>query len=406
MGILELIRVSLRAILINKTRAVLTMLGIIIGVASVIVMLAIGESTKTGITSNISGMGSNLIMISPKAKEQVGLRSDVNSLQSLIINDYTTIKSNVSLVRLVSPIVTGSGQIIYGSNNWKATLYGVAPEYTDIRSLQVEEGSMFTEYDVRTSSKVAVLGRTVVDNLFPYGPNPIGQTVRFNNIPFKVVGILETKGMSTFGQDQDDIVLSPYTTVQKRILGITYLHSIYGSAVKEEKAEEAALNITNLLAENHKISSKDNYDFEVSSQKELIETFSSITEMLTLLLVTIASISLVVGGIGIMNIMYVSVKERTREVGLRLAVGGRGVDILRQFLMESVFISFTGVIIGIVIGTLVSFLIGAILGWQVVIPPISVVISFGVCTLTGVFFGWYPAKKAAGMDPIQALRYE
>lgn len=406
MDFIQLIKISFKAILINKVRALLTMLGIIIGVCSVIVMLTVGESSKKGITSNISDMGSNLIMISPKSNVQTGVRLDASATQSLLIEDCRAIEQQVALINAVSPIVSGSGQAIYGASNWKVTLFGSAPEYLLIRNLKVADGVMITDYDVKTNAKVAVIGRTVLENLFPYEANPIGKTIRFNSVPFKVIGILEAKGVSTFGQDQDDIIIAPYTTVQKRILGINHLHSIVASAISEGAAEQAVKQVVDILKDNHKIQDGKENDFEVSSQKELIDTFSSITEMLTLLLVTIASISLVVGGIGIMNIMYVSVKERTREIGLRLAVGGRAVDILRQFLMESVFISFTGGLIGIVCGVLISLLVGHIVGWQVVIPPQAILISFAVCTLTGVFFGWYPARKASGLDPIQALRYE
>lgn len=406
MGIIELIRISFKAILINKMRAFLTMLGIIIGVSSVIIMLAIGESAKLNITSYISDMGSNLIAVTPKSTIQSGVRPDATSMQTLTMQDYIALETETDLMNHVSPMVTGAGQVIYGSKNWKTTMYGISTNYLDIRILKIRQGTMFSDFDVRTSAKVAILGSTVVKNLFPEEKNPIGQMVRFNNTPFKIVGILDAKGSNTFGQDQDDLILAPYSTVQKRILGITYFHHFMGSAISEEKAEEAVAEVTEILADNHKIRKGEEYDFEVSSQKELIDTFSSITDMLTLLLVTIAAISLIVGGIGIMNIMYVSVKERTKEIGLRLAVGARAIDILKQFLYESLIISFTGGFIGITIGLTLTFAIGLVLDWQIVVPLVSIVIAFSVCTATGIFFGWYPAKKASELDPIQALRYE
>jgi putative ABC transport system permease protein len=351
-------------------------------------------------------MGSNLITVRPGASVQGGVRMDPSSMQTLVMKDYISLNEKVSSINKVSPLVTGSGQLIQGANNWPSTLYGVSPEYLDIRILKVEKGSMFSDDEVKASAKVAIIGETVVKNLFPNGDNPVGKTIRFNSIPFKIIGVLEAKGQNTFGQDQDDIVLAPYTTVQKRILAINYYHSIVASAVSESQAATAVEQIREVIADNHKIAKGEEYDFEVSSQQELIETFSSITEMLTLLLVAIAAISLVVGGIGIMNIMYVSVKERTKEIGLRLAVGGRAKDIMKQFLYESVIISFTGGIIGILFGLSITLAITSIFDWQVIVTPKSMLIAFGVCTVTGIFFGWYPARKASQLDPIQALRYE
>ncbi len=405
MNFLNLIKIAWKAILLNKTRAMLTMLGIIIGVASVIAMLAIGEGSKESIKKNISSMGANLITIRPGAGMMGGVRSDPSSMQTLTLNDYKTLKTQTHYIKNISPIVNGSGQSIAGSNNWPTTIYGASPEYLSIRDWSVEKGSMFTEDDIESYAKVAVIGKTVQENLFP-NEDPIGKMIRFKNIPFKVIGILKEKGENTFGQDQDDIIIAPYTAVQKRILAQKYLQSIVASSISEDDSEAAVNEITTIMEKQHNIKERDDNDFNVSSQQEIISTFSSTSEMLTVLLVAIASISLIVGGIGIMNIMYVSVKERTKEIGLRMAIGAKGKDILLQFLIESVLISITGGILGVFIGLGATFAIKQFAGWPVSITMSSIVISFAVCTITGVFFGWYPARKAAQSDPINALRYE
>ncbi|MFT3920782.1 ABC transporter permease [Cloacibacterium sp.] len=405
MNFSNLIKIAWKAILLNKTRAMLTMLGIIIGVASVIAMLAIGEGSKESIKKNISSMGANLITIRPGAGMMGGVRSDPSSMQTLTLNDYKTLKTQTHYIKNISPMVNGSGQSIAGSNNWPTTIYGASPEYLSIRDWSVEKGSMFTEDDIESYAKVAVIGKTVQENLFP-NEDPIGKMIRFKNIPFKVIGILKEKGENTFGQDQDDIIIAPYTAVQKRILAQKYLQSIVASSISEDDSEAAVNEITTIMEKQHNIKEGDDNDFNVSSQQEIISTFSSTSEMLTVLLVAIASISLIVGGIGIMNIMYVSVKERTKEIGLRMAIGAKGKDILLQFLIESVLISITGGILGVFIGLGATFAIKQFAGWPVSITMSSIVISFAVCTITGVFFGWYPARKAAQSDPINALRYE
>ena len=405
MNFLNLIKIAWKAILLNKTRAMLTMLGIIIGVASVIAMLAIGEGSKESIKKNISSMGANLITIRPGAGMMGGVRSDPSSMQTLTLNDYKTLKTQTHYIKNISPIVNGSEQSIAGSNNWPTTIYGASPEYLSIRDWSVEKGSMFTEDDIESYAKVAVIGKTVQENLFP-NEDPIGKMIRFKNIPFKVIGILKEKGENTFGQDQDDIIIAPYTAVQKRILAQKYLQSIVASSISEDDSEAAVNEITTIMEKQHNIKEGDDNDFNVSSQQEIISTFSSTSEMLTVLLVAIASISLIVGGIGIMNIMYVSVKERTKEIGLRMAIGAKGKDILLQFLIESVLISITGGILGVFLGLGATFAIKQFAGWPVSITMSSIVISFAVCTITGVFFGWYPARKAAQSDPINALRYE
>ncbi len=406
MNIKNLFRIAWKAILLNKTRAMLTMLGIIIGVASVIAMLAIGEGSKKSIRENLSKMGTNMLNIRPGAGMMGGVRMSASEMQSLKLTDYEALKKEGTLLKHVSPVVSGSGQAVVGANNAPTSIYGVNLEYLSIREWSVAEGTMFGQDEIDNFSKVAVIGQTVKENLFAAGENPIGQTIRFKNIPFKIIGVLTEKGESNFGQDQDDIIIAPYTTVQKRILAQTYLQSIVASAVSEEKSEEAVNQVKSILEKTHNIAPDQANDFNVFSQQELISTFSSTSEMLTVLLVAIASISLIVGGIGIMNIMYVSVKERTREIGLRMAIGAKGKDILMQFLIESVLISITGGVIGVFIGLLATFVVSNFVGWPVSITLYSIVISFLVCTITGIFFGWYPARKASELDPITALRYE
>ena len=405
MNLNNLFRIAWRAILLNKTRTLLTMLGIIIGVGSVITMLAIGEGSKKSIKENISKMGTNMLNIRPGASMFGGVRNNTD-MQSLKMTDYLALKNEATLLKYITPVISGNGQAIVGANNWPTSIYGVNTEYLPIREWAVEQGAMFGQDEIDKLSKVAVIGRTIQKNLFPDGDSPIGQTIRFKNIPFKIIGILAAKGESNFGQDQDDIIIAPYTTVQKRVLAQTYLQSIVASAITEEEAENAVNQVKTILERTHNIAQDQENNFNVFSQQELISTFSSTSEMLTILLVAIASISLIVGGIGIMNIMYVSVKERTKEIGLRMAIGAKGKDILAQFLIESVLISITGGVVGVVLGLLATYVVKAFIGWPVSITFYSIVLSFLVCTITGVFFGWYPARKASDLEPITALRYE
>lgn len=406
MNFLNLIIIAWKAIKLNKARSLLTMLGVIIGVASVITMLAIGEGSKASIKSDISSMGANMITVRAGAGKRGGVRMSRGDMETLTLEDLAAIQNKSTLITAISPQITAGGQVINGANNWPTSLYGVGPEYVDIKIRKVSSGSMFTNREVKSFSKVVVIGQTVVDNVFPDGENPIGKTIRFNKIPFKVIGVLETKGENTFGQDQDDIMLSPYTTVQKRILAVTHIESILLSAKSETDAEAAVTEVTAIMKDRHAIKDGAENDFNVFSMDELITMVSSTSEMLTLLLVSISSISLLIGGIGIMNIMYVSVKERTREIGLRLAVGGNENDILFQFLIEAFLISVTGGLIGVFLGIGVTKLVGNVLDWPTIITSYSILLSFFVCAITGVFFGYYPAKKAAALDPIQALRYE
>ena len=409
----NLFKIALRAIAANKMRSFLTALGIIIGVASVIAMLAIGQGSKKSIQENIAQMGSNMIMINPGAdRGPGGVRQDASSMETLKLTDYQSLKDECNYISAISPVVNKSGQFIFGNNNAPSTIYGVNTDYLTIRQLSVDDGEMFTDEDIKASAKVCVLGQTVVDNLFPDGSDPIGRVVRFNSIPFRVIGVLKKKGYNTMGMDRDDLVLAPYTSVMKRILAQTYLGSINCSAITEGLTDKATDEITTILRRNHKLKDAtdtqeaDDDDFNIRSQEELASMMNSTTDMMTILLGCVAGISLIVGGIGIMNIMYVSVTERTREIGLRMSVGARGVDILNQFLIEAILLSVTGGIIGVIIGVGSSYAIKFVAHWPIYIQPWSIVMSFAVCTFTGVFFGWYPAKKAAQLDPIEALRYE
>ena len=402
----NLFKIALRALNNNKLRAFLTMLGIIIGVASVITMLAIGQGSKKSIQAQISEMGSNMIMIHPGADMRGGVRQDPSAMQTLKLTDYESLRDETSFLAAVSPNVSSSGQLIAGNNNYPSSVSGVGTDYLEIRQLSVDNGEMFSEADIQSSAKVCVIGKTIVDNLFPGGEDPVGRIVRFNKIPFRVVGVLKSKGYNSMGMDQDDIVLAPYTTVMKRLLAQTYLQGIYASALTEDMTDYATDEISTILRRNHKLKASDNDDFTIRSQEEIASMMDSTMTTLTILLGSVAGISLLVGGIGIMNIMYVSVTERTREIGLRMSVGARGIDILNQFLIEAIMLSVTGGIIGVLLGVGISLGIQSLAHLPVVIEPWSIIMSFAVCTFTGVFFGWYPAKKAARLDPIEAIRYE
>lgn len=402
----NLIKIAVRALANNKLRGFLTMLGIIIGVASVITMLAIGQGSKRSIQAQISEMGSNMIMIHPGADVRGGVRQDASAMETLKLQDYEDIVNETRFVSAVSPSVNSSGQAIYGANNAPTTVYGISPDYLEIRRYKVEDGDMFTEQDIQTAAKVCVVGKTVVDNLFPDGSNPVGKVIRFQKLPFRIVGVLESKGYNSMGMDQDDLILAPYTTIQKKVLAITHLQGITCSALKEEYTDQAIDEISEILRRNHKLKESDDDDFTIRSQQELSTMLTSTTDMMTVLLAAVAGISLLVGGIGIMNIMYVSVTERTREIGLRMSIGAKGIDILAQFLIESILISVTGGLIGVVFGVGAALVVNGVAHFPIYIQPWSVVLSFAVCTVTGVFFGWYPAKKAAQLDPIEAIRYE
>ncbi len=408
----NLFKIAIRAIAANKMRSFLTALGIIIGIAAVITMLAIGQGSKASIKANIAEMGSNMIMISPGADMRGGVRQDASSMETLKQADYQSIKDECNYISAISPTVNSSGQWINGNNNTQSSIYGVNQDYLTIRQLKVADGEMFTDTDIKAASKVCVLGQTVVDYLFPDGSDPIGKVVRFNSIPFRVIGVLQKKGYNSMGMDQDDLVLAPYTTVMKRILAQTYLGGIVCSAITEQASQPAQDQISEILRRNHKLkdatetTEADDDDFNIRSQEEISSMMNSTMSTITILLGSVAGISLLVGGIGIMNIMYVSVTERTREIGLRMSVGARGIDILNQFLIEAILLSVTGGIIGVILGVSLSLGLNSFLHIATQIEPWSIIMSFAVCTITGVFFGWYPAKKAARLDPIEAIRYE
>jgi putative ABC transport system permease protein len=382
------------------------MLGIIIGVASVITMLAIGQGSKISIQNQISEMGENMIMLRPGTGMMGGVRQSSSDMQTLKMEDYKAIKDQVSYISEISPSVNSSGQFIFGPNNYPSSITGVNADYLDIRKLDIDEGTIFDDQQIKAAAKVCVIGQTIISNLFPNGEDPVGQVIRFNKIPFTVIGTLKAKGYNSMGQDQDDIVLAPYTTVQERILAITYIQGIYASATTEGVTQKAIAQMTSILRANHKLKADADDDFNIRSQEELSSMMTSTSDMMTILLACIAGISLFVGGIGIMNIMYVSVKERTREIGLRMSIGAKGKDILAQFLIEAVLISFTGGIIGVVLGIGASLIVKYAVSWPISIQLYTVFLSFLVCSITGIFFGWYPAKNASELDPIEALRYE
>ena len=406
MNLANLFKIALKALGNNKFRGFLTMLGIIIGVAAVITMLAIGQGSKKSIQAQISEMGSNMIMIHPGGERRGGVRLSADDMETLKIEDLEDIRSQASFVTYVSPAVNSSGQAIYGANNTPTTVYGVNRDYLEIRRYRVEDGEAFTDRDIQTAAKVCLVGKSVVDELFPDGQNPVGKVIRFGSIPLRITGVLESKGYNSMGMDQDDLIIAPYTTIQKRILAITHLQEIVCSALAEEYTEQAIEEITSILRDNHRLKPADEDDFSIRSQQELSSMMTSTTDMMTVLLAAVAGISLLVGGIGIMNIMYVSVTERTREIGLRMSIGAKGRDILAQFLIESILISVTGGLIGVVFGIGAAFLVNILASYPIYIQPWSVILSFAVCTVTGVFFGWYPARKAASLDPIEAIRYE
>lgn len=406
MNTTNLLKIALRALANNKLRGFLTMLGIIIGVASVITMLAIGQGSKRSIQAQISEMGSNMIMIQPGADMRGGVRQDASAMETLKLQDYEDIVNETRYVSATSPSVNSSGQAIYGANNAPTTVYGISPDYMEIRRYEVEDGDMFSDQDVQTAAKVCVIGKTVVDNLFPGGENSVGKVIRFQKLPFRVVGVLKSKGYNSMGMDQDDLILAPYTTIQKKVLAITHLQGITCSALKEEYTDQAIDEISEILRRNHRLRETDDDDFTIRSMQELSTMLTSTTDIMTTLLAAVAGISLLVGGIGIMNIMYVSVTERTREIGLRMSIGAKGMDILAQFLIESILISVTGGLIGVLFGVGAALIVNVVAHFPIYIQPWSVLLSFVVCTVTGVFFGWYPAKKAAQLDPIEAIRYE
>ncbi len=407
MSFINLMKVAIKAIMNNKFRSFLSMLGIIIGVAAVIVMMAIGQGSKMSIRENISAMGTNIIMIRPGAdKGMGGVRQDPSSMQTLKVDDYEALRKETKYVSYISPEVTASGQAINGNNNTSTTLYGESAEYLSIKQWEIVSGNEFTDEDIKKSAKVCLIGKTVKDELFGENVDPVGKMIRFKSIPFRVIGVLKSKGYSSFGMDQDNLIITPYTTVMKRVTAQTWLSSINCSALTEEMTDDAIEELTTILRQEHKLKDDAEDDFTIRSQQEMMETMSSTMDTVTLILVVAAAFSLLVAGIGIMNIMLVSVTERTKEIGLRMSVGARGIDISNQFLIESIIISVTGGVLGIILGASLSMGANYLFALPTSIPMWSIVVSFIVCTIIGVAFGYFPARKAARMDPIEAIRYE
>lgn len=406
MNISNLLKIALKALNNNKLRCFLTMLGVIIGVGAVIAMLAIGQGSKNSIKAQISEMGSNMIMIFPGTEQRGGVRQSSSDMQTLKPSDYEAIASQAETIADITPTVSSSGQWVYGNNNYPSQAQGVNSQYLAIRQRSVAEGEMFTEHEIKSAAKVCVLGRTLVENLFPDGADPIGKVVRFGQIPLTVIGVLDEKGYNTMGQDQDDLALVPYSTVMKRILATDYLQGIQASAADESQTDRTIAEITDILRTQHKLRDDEENNFTIRSMQELAEMISSTSSMMTVLLAAVAGISLLVGGIGIMNIMIVSVTERTREIGLRMSIGATGRDIMMQFLIEAVIISVTGGLLGILLGAISTWMISIFAHWPVAISSASVILSFMVCTVIGIIFGFYPAAKASNLDPIEAIRYE
>ncbi len=408
MNILNLIKVSISAVASNKMRSFLSTLGIIIGVAAVITMMSIGQGSKESIRQELSTMGTNLLTVRPGADQgHGGVRLDPSAMQTLKMPDYERIAAERKFVRYVSPEVTASGQVVYGNNNTTSTMYGESPEYLDIKLWKVEQGVCFTEEDIKKASKVCVVGKTIVDELFGEGADAVGKTIRFKSIPMRIVGVLKSKGYNSWGMDQDNVIIAPYSCVMKRIAAQTYFSSIVCSALTEELSDVAIDEIKGILRENHKIkdTSGDSDDFTIRSQAEMMQTLSSTMDTVTLILGIAAGFSLLIAGIGIMNIMLVSVTERTKEIGLRMAVGATGFVISVQFLIESIVISMTGGIFGVLLGMGASSLL-SLAGMPSIIPTWSIILSFCVCVAIGIIFGYIPARKAANMDPIEAIRHE
>lgn len=405
MNIRNILKVALRSMGRNKMRSFLTMLGIIIGVGAVIAMMAIGQGAQYNIEQQIATLGTNVLLIFPGSSNQGGVRGGMGSMTSLTANDLDAIKTQCPSVSVAAPVIRTGGQVVFGEQNWGTSIMGSNPEYFTIRSWPIAYGQFFTEADVRGATKVCVLGQTVADHLFK-GGNAVGSVIRVKKMPFRVVGVLSPKGQSAQGSDQDDIVVAPYTTVQKKLMGVTYLGSIMLSAMSDQAMTDAQNEITDLLRVRHKIQPWEDADFTVRSQTEIASAAEATTQVLTILLASIASISLLVGGIGIMNIMLVSVTERTREIGIRMSIGARGRDILFQFLVEAVVLSMAGGLIGVLLGIGSSLLISNLAGWPTLVSSSSIGLAFLFSAAVGIFFGFYPARKAAQLNPIDALRYE
>ncbi|HSP64411.1 MAG TPA: ABC transporter permease [Pyrinomonadaceae bacterium] len=407
MDLLMIIRVAFRALVRNKMRAALTMLGIIIGVSAVIAMVSIGQGAQASVQAQIESIGTNLLFVSAGAQNVGGVRSGTGDTgtNTLTVEDLDAIKREVPSVSMVTPSVNARSQLVSGNANWNTSVTGVSEQYPDVRKWTVQSGAFFTDADVRTAARVIVIGQTVGDNLFP-GADPVGQTLRVMNLPFRVVGVMARKGQDQQGRDQDDVSFAPYTTVQKKVLGSPRLQVAYVSAISQDATYTAQSQITELLRQRHKLSANEPDDFSVRNMTDIADAANATSNTMTILLACIAGVSLLVGGIGIMNIMLVSVTERTREIGIRMAIGARSSAVRSQFLIESIVLSLTGGMFGIVLGIIVSLAIPKMLGWPTLVSTMAIVGSAIFSVAVGVFFGYYPARKAAALDPIEALRYE
>jgi putative ABC transport system permease protein len=406
MNILNIIKISYRSLGRNKLRSFLTMLGIIIGVAAVIAMLAIGQGASNAVKEQIAGLGTNMVIVFPFASTQGGVHYQAGTTSRLKESDVAAIREQCPAVEYVTPITRVVTQIIAGTENWRTNVFGAYPNYEKIRNWPVASGSYFSEQDERDAAKVCLVGQTVAKNLFGDGSVPIGETIQIRNLPFKIIGVLSPKGQNSNGDDQDDIVIAPFSTVQKKLQGTIYAGAIFASAISSAAVGAASEEITQLLRDKHKLTPEDPNDFTVRTQTEIASTADATTKTMTVLLASIAGISLIVGGIGIMNIMLVSVTERTREIGIRMAVGARGGDVLTQFLIEALTLSFAGGLIGIILGVATSQFVSNLQKWPIIISPQSIGLAFAFAAMIGIFFGWYPARKAANLNPIDALRYE
>ena len=408
MNVLMIIRIAFRALARNKSRAALTMLGIIIGVSAVIVMVSIGQGAQATVQAQIEGMGTNLLFVSAGAQNVGGVRGgagDSNTGSQLTVEDLEAIRREVPSVALVSPVVNSRSQLVSGNQNWSTQIQGVSEQFPEIRKWSVQSGDFFTDADVRSAARVVVIGQTIADNLFP-GQDAVGQTLRVSNMPFRVVGVMARKGQDPQGRDQDDTAFAPYTSVQKKLLGSTRVQVAYVSAVSQDATYTAQSQISELLRQRHKLATGAADDFTVRNMSDVAEAANETNSVMTMLLGSIAGVSLLVGGIGIMNIMLVSVTERTREIGIRMAIGARSSAVRTQFLIESIVLSLTGGATGIVLGVVVSVGVPALLGWPTLVSTASIIGSVLFSAAVGIFFGYYPARKAAGLDPIEALRYE
>ena len=399
-------RISAKALLRNKTRSVLSMLGIVIGIAAVIAVVNLGEGLKQSTANQLSDMGTNLIMVMRANQRRGGVSMGSSNVQSLKVKDCEYIAKNAKNITMVSPVVNSGGQVVNGSKNWSGTVYGGSTDYLQIRKYDIATGVNFTDDDIKKYAKVGLIGQTIVEELFNEGEDPTGKTIRVGNMPFKVIGTLKEKGENAMGMDQDDIIIMPYSTVQKRMLGVDFIHQIVCSAASEDVADAAVEEIEGLLRISHKIPVGGTDDFEVRTQQELLEMMTSMTGMITTVLIAIALISLLVGCIGIMNIMYVTVTERTKEIGLRMSIGAKNSAILLQFLTESIILSLIGGILGLVLGVLLSYFVDLIMSLPFIVNVLWMAISFVSCAVLGLIAGFFPALKASRTDPINALRYE